>query len=305
MYAQISAAARCNARWLICVIFCVKLVPVCILKHPHCAPCWSLLGSIFNVMNPESAVTRKMLIAGNWKMNGLRADLAQFQAMIEQTTPEQFDQHDILICPPATLLHMFAEAAKTSKMNVGGEDCHTEKSGAHTGDISASMIADAGAKYCIVGHSERRADHKESDQSVKAKANAALAAGLIAIVCVGETLEQRQAGQAGAVVRNQIRQSLPDGANAQNCVIAYEPVWAIGTGETASLDDIAEIHGNIRDLLAEIGGDDLAQSRVLYGGSVKPANAAEIFALDDVDGALIGGASLTANNFCGIIVNAK
>jgi len=249
-------------------------------------------------------VTRKMLIAGNWKMNGLRADAAEFQAMIDQISTDQFEAHDILICPPTTLLANFASIAEKTGMNVGGEDCHWEIAGAHTGDISAQMLKDSGASYCIVGHSERRANHNETNQTVQKKAEAALQSGLFAIVCVGETLEQRQAGDAIKTVKSQIQQSLPKGANSNNCVIAYEPVWAIGTGETATSDDINQMHGCIRELLQEIGGEKLSQSRILYGGSVKPQNAKEIFSGKDVDGGLIGGASLKAKDFCGIIDGA-
>ncbi|VAW01424.1 Triosephosphate isomerase [hydrothermal vent metagenome] len=249
-------------------------------------------------------MARKMLIAGNWKMNGLQQDSAEFQLMLDGTSASQFQQHDVLICPPATLLAGFAKQVANFGMLLGGEDCHPAKSGAHTGDISAQMLKDAGASYCIVGHSERRADYKETDVLVKSKAEAAIAAGLIAIVCVGETLQQRKAGKAIATVTSQVQNSLPKGANANNCVIAYEPVWAIGTGETATLDDIAQMHGAIRDLLAEIGGQTLEQARILYGGSVKPGNANDIFSLQDIDGGLIGGASLKAADFNAIIAAA-
>lgn len=237
-------------------------------------------------------------------MNGLRADANQFQAMIDRITPKQFVRHDVLICPPATLLAGFAAIANSTGMLVGGEDCHPQLFGAHTGDISAQMIADAGGKYCIVGHSERRADHGETNCLVKQKAEAVVAAKMIAIVCVGETLAQRQSGNAKQVVEEQIEKSLPKGAMAENCVIAYEPVWAIGTGETASLEDIEQMHSTIRTLLHRLGGGSLAQARILYGGSVKPANAAEIFAITDVDGGLIGGAALKADDFCAIVDGA-
>ena len=249
-------------------------------------------------------MTRKMLIAGNWKMNGLLADAAEFQAMIDQVSADQFKNHDILICPPTTLLAKFASIAQATGMNVGGEDCHWEMAGAHTGDISAKMLKDSGASYCIVGHSERRANHNETSETVRKKAEAALQAGLIAIVCVGESLAQRQAGDAINAVKSQIQKSLPKGANSNNCVIAYEPVWAIGTGETATSADINQMHGCIRELLQEIGGDKLSKSRILYGGSVKSQNAKDIFSGKDVDGGLIGGASLKAKDFCGIIAGA-
>ncbi len=249
-------------------------------------------------------MTRKMLIAGNWKMNGLQENRTDFQNMIDGISPSAFDLHDVLICPPATLLHTFSKMAKGSGMLVGGEDCHPAASGAHTGDISAAMLADAGADYCIVGHSERRADHKETSALIKEKANAVLQNSMTAIVCVGETLAERKSGNATEVVTQQIRASLPTAATAKNCVIAYEPVWAIGTGVTATIDDIAEMHTAIRKLLHEIGGEALAAARVLYGGSVKPSNAAEIFAIDDVDGGLIGGASLKAEDFNAIVAAA-
>lgn len=245
-------------------------------------------------------MSRRMLIAGNWKMNGLQAQADEFNAMMAGIEANVFERHDVLICPPATLLATLAWHARNHAMQVGGEDCHWNESGAHTGDISAEMVADAGGTYCIVGHSERRADHNESSETVKAKAQAALSAGLIAIVCVGETIEERKAGRAIDVVSDQVRKSLPEGASAANCVVAYEPVWAIGTGETATNDDIAQMHGAIRALLQDIGGEDLAQARILYGGSVKPGNATEIFGLEDVDGGLIGGASLKAVDFCAI-----
>lgn len=233
-------------------------------------------------------------------MNGLKSAKGEFEAVMAGIQPQVFDGNDVLICPPATLLMLLADASSNHPMAVGGEDCHWETSGAHTGDISAQMIADAGGDYCIVGHSERRADHCETSETVKAKAQAAIAAGLKAIVCVGETLDERNAGNAVAIVSDQVRKSLPDGANDNNCLIAYEPVWAIGTGMTATIDDIAQMHGDIRALLQDMGGNSLSQSRILYGGSVKPGNAAEIFGLEDVDGGLIGGASLKARDFCAI-----
>ncbi|PHR60288.1 MAG: triose-phosphate isomerase [Robiginitomaculum sp.] len=244
---------------------------------------------------------RKMLIAGNWKMNGLLTNQSELGLMIDRISAEQFERHDVLICPPATILASLYNQAKNSGLLLGGEDCHPESSGAHTGDISAEMLADVGASYCIVGHSERREGYHESNALIKSKAEAALRAGLIAIVCVGETLDQRESGEAISLVSLQVTNSLPSGADADNCVIAYEPIWAIGTGKTATLDDINEMHGAIRGVLKSCGGDDLAQARILYGGSVNPGNATEIFGLPDVDGGLVGGASLTADKFCPIV----
>lgn len=239
-------------------------------------------------------MARQQLIAGNWKMNGSRAALAFFD---EVAPVAASSSSAILICPPAVLIAAAVDAVGASKISIGGQDCHAEASGAHTGDVSALMLADAGARYVIVGHSERRSDHGETSAQVAAKAKAALAASLTPIICVGESEAERRSGQAEAVVGEQLAGSLPDGAGA-DCVIAYEPVWAIGTGLTASVEDIAAMHGFIRSRLAH--GDE---TRILYGGSVKPGNAAEIFALADVDGGLIGGASLKASDFAQIIKN--
>ncbi|MBN2760006.1 MAG: triose-phosphate isomerase [Rhodobacteraceae bacterium] len=232
------------------------------------------------------------LAAGNWKMNGLRADLDELHKLVAmQPGPEC----GVLICPPATLLAPMAAIAEGSHVQLGGQDCHTDSSGAHTGDISATMLADAGARYVILGHSERRADHGEASSHVAAKARAAHTAGLIAIICVGETEAERDAGRTLEVVLAQLQGSTPDGANAANTVIAYEPVWAIGTGRTPTLEQIAEVHDALRAAVPDAG------MSLLYGGSVKPGNAAEIFALDNVDGALVGGASLKAVDFGAII----
>ncbi len=234
-------------------------------------------------------------------MNGLqsaRKQITDLARLMGGATPANAD---VLICPPATLLADLARDAKTSGIHTGGQDCHARIKGAHTGDIAAQMLKDAGASYVIVGHSERRADHGETDAIVKAKAEAALAAGLIAIVCVGETLAEREAGRAFDVAGGQVAGSLPNGACAANCVIAYEPVWAIGTGEVATLDDIAAMHAHLRQRLGQADGADMIDARILYGGSVKPGNAEQIFSLADVDGGLIGGASLSATDFYGII----
>ena len=205
----------------------------------------------------------------------------------------------MVVCPSAHLLAPVASCLEDSRLGLGGQDCHAKVSGAHTGDVSAAMLADIGCGYVIVGHSERRADHGESDAMVRAKAEAAHVAGLIAIICVGETEAERDAGQATSVVEKQLQGSVPQSATAANTVVAYEPVWAIGTGKTATIGDIAEIHGHARAVLKKIAGDGSAM-RILYGGSMKPGNAAEIFSVPDVGGALVGGASLVADDFIGI-----
>jgi triosephosphate isomerase len=244
--------------------------------------------------------TRRRLIAGNWKMNGLQQSGAAELALLQQQVAAAKPAAEVVVCPPATLVASFAAAARGSGIGIGGQDCHPKASGAHTGDISAEMLADAGATYVIVGHSERRADHGETDALVRAKAEAAHRAGLTAIICVGETLEQRDAGETIEVVSSQVAGSVPEAATAANTVIAYEPVWAIGTGRTPTNDDIAAVHAAIRARLAErlSGGADF---RILYGGSVKPSNAKEILTLKDVDGALVGGASLKAADFWPIV----
>lgn len=239
------------------------------------------------------------LVAGNWKMNGLRASRAELEKIIQgaKATPAACD---LMICPPATLLAAFAETAKGSPVAIGGQDCHTEPSGAFTGDVSAEMLRDAGASAVIIGHSERRTLHRETDEEVKAKAAAAARAGLIAILCVGETREEREAGATLARIERQLDGSLPGRFDAQNLVIAYEPVWAIGTGLTPTVKDVAEVHGFIRERLRKADGGAGAGVRILYGGSVKPANARELMAVADVNGALVGGASLKAEDFLGI-----
>ena len=237
------------------------------------------------------------LAAGNWKMNGLSASIGEIKAIAQAAA--QIGGADVLICPPATLIAA-ATAAASGRIAIGGQDCHAKASGAHTGDISAEQLKDAGASHVIVGHSERRADHGESDEAVRAKAEAALRAGLTAIVCVGETHLQREAGQTLTVVGRQLSGSLPHGATAQNLVVAYEPVWAIGTGLTPTPADVAEVHGFIRHELVDLMPGEGAKVRILYGGSVKPSNAAELMAVGNVNGALVGGASLTAKDFMGI-----
>jgi triosephosphate isomerase (TIM) len=240
------------------------------------------------------------LIAGNWKMNGLKASMAEFEAMIVGAGSAA-SRADLLVCPPATLLAAFAAKASASKtLSVGAQDCHPMPSGAHTGDISAEMLADAGASAVIVGHSERRADHCETDAVVRRKAEAAWRAGLVAIVCIGETQDHRDAGQTLQICGSQLGGSLPDGATSANLVVAYEPVWAIGTGRTPTSADVEQVHHFIRDRLTERFKSEGAGIRILYGGSVKPSNAAELMAVPNVNGALVGGASLKAADFLAI-----
>ncbi|MBV7393410.1 triose-phosphate isomerase [Mameliella sediminis] len=239
---------------------------------------------------------RRKLAAGNWKMNGTRAALAELAAMAGAAEGAA----EVLICPPAPLIGSAAEAAKG--IAIGGQDCHAAPSGAHTGDVSAPMLADAGASYVILGHSERRADHGEDDALIREKARAAWDSNLTAVVCVGETLDQREAHNTLDIIGGQLAGSIPDGATAHRLVVAYEPVWAIGTGKVPTMDQIAEVHDFIRARLERRFGAGVGRStRLLYGGSVKPSNAAEIFAVPNVDGALVGGASLKAADFVPII----
>jgi triosephosphate isomerase len=239
------------------------------------------------------------LIAGNWKMNGLKTSLGELAA-IGQGAVEIWRKADLLICPPATLIFPAAAAMIGSKVAIGAQDCHPDASGAHTGDLSAEMLADAGATAVIVGHSERRTDHGETDALVRQKAEAAWRAGLLAVVCIGETQGERDAGKALEVVGRQLAGSVPDGATAANLVVAYEPVWAIGTGRTPTPKDVQEVHGFIRDQLSKRFNGEGARVRILYGGSVKPSNAAELMAVPHVNGALVGGASLKAADFLAI-----
>jgi triosephosphate isomerase len=240
------------------------------------------------------------LVAGNWKMNGLAAQLAEAQA-VRAGLGDATNIPEVLICPPATLLAQMAWALKGSNVLLGGQDCHPEKSGAFTGDIAAEMLADAGARGVIVGHSERRAGYGELDCIVRAKASAAHRAGLVAIVCIGETAGERAAGLTEDVVRRQLAGSIPDSSTAANTVVAYEPVWAIGTGLTPTTDDVARVHSAIRELITHRFAGEGAAMRILYGGSVKPANARELLGIKHVNGALVGGASLKASDFLGII----
>jgi triosephosphate isomerase (TIM) len=242
---------------------------------------------------------RRKLAAGNWKMNGLWANLKEVATLLERhTTPDC----DVLLCPPATLLSRMSDMTVDGAVMTGGQDCHAAGNGAHTGDVAASMLADAGADYVIVGHSERRADHGESDADVAAKAAAGLATGLTVIICVGETLAEREADRALNIIGGQLAGSIPPGVSADNMVIAYEPVWAIGTGKIPTLEQIGEMHDFIRATLTrQLGADISEATRLLYGGSVKAANATDIFAVANVDGALVGGASLKADDFSPII----
>lgn len=245
----------------------------------------------------------RTLVAGNWKMNGLRAALIEIEQIaagipVSETAPEG------LLCLPATLIHSARALTDGSGLKIGGETCHPKEKGAHTGDISAEMLRDAGADYVIVGHSERRADHGETDSIIAAQALAALRGGLTPIICVGETLAERDAGQVLEVIASQIAGSIPDGARADQIVIAYEPVWAIGTGRVASVEQIGEVHGAIRALLVKKFGEKGKGVRILYGGSMNPANAGEILSVGDVNGGLIGGASLKAADFLAIYQQA-
>ncbi len=239
------------------------------------------------------------LVAGNWKMNGLRSSLSELKAIAEGSG-NLADKADLMVCPPATLLMEFSFWTSGSAVAIGAQDCHPEPSGAFTGDISAEMLADAGASAVIVGHSERRTLHGETDDLVRRKALAAHRAGLAAIVCIGETRAQREARETIAVVRQQIDGSLPEKATAANLILAYEPVWAIGSGLTPTPADVAEVHGFLRERLGKRYGAAGQAIRILYGGSVKPSNARELMAVPNVDGALVGGASLTAADFLGI-----
>jgi len=240
---------------------------------------------------------RRKLAAGNWKMNGTESALAEVSTLRANHPAPMVD---VLLCPPVTLLSRMASMAANTAIAVGGQTCHPATSGAHTGEVSAQMLTDAGASYVILGHSERRTDQGETDADVRSRTEAALAAGLTPIVCVGETLAQREAGDTLTVVTDQLTGSLPDTAPGHT-VIAYEPVWAIGTGKVPTLDQIAEVHTAMRRALTDRFGAAADEMRLLYGGSVKPGNAAEIFAVADVDGALVGGASLKAEDFSPII----
>jgi triosephosphate isomerase len=242
----------------------------------------------------------RALVAGNWKMNGGLAMLKEPRLLAGMLRDVKL-RADVMICPPAVILRRVKSVVKGSKIKIGGQDCHWEPSGAHTGDISAEMLKEAGCSAVIVGHSERRTQHHEGDEVVRRKAQACHRAGISSIICIGETLEERKAGQTLDVVKRQLKGSLPDLATAANTVIAYEPVWAIGTGLTPSTAEVAEVHAHIRAELGRILAAESGQMRILYGGSVKPSNAAELMSQPHVDGALVGGASLKAADFLGII----
>jgi triosephosphate isomerase (TIM) len=242
------------------------------------------------------------LIVGNWKMNGLFATLAEAKAVGDGLAMVSDDSVKVVICPPVTLISRAHTLLLGSKVSVGAQDCHAKVAGAHTGDISAQMLGDAGATFVIVGHSERRTDHLESSELVAAKASAVISAGLTPIICVGESEAQRDAGVAVAVVLDQVLGSIPSDAKASQICIAYEPVWAIGTGATPSVGDVADMHGAIREALKTLFGPEDGQLvAILYGGSVNPKNASELLSVANVNGALVGGASLTAANFLAII----
>jgi triosephosphate isomerase (TIM) len=248
-------------------------------------------------MERHEAMALRKLIAGNWKMNGSLGALAELDGIAKAAAKNE--GVDVAICPPATLIA--AAVARAPSLSIGGQDCHWNDSGAHTGCISAAMLAEAGASMVIVGHSERRTDNHETSAEVRKKAKAAVAAGLTAIICVGETEAERDEGRAVAVVTGQVADSVPATSIGSSTVVAYEPVWAIGTGRVPSTQDVAEMHAAIRAQLVASLGEEGAVVRILYGGSVKPSNAAELLHVPDVDGALVGGASLKAADFAGII----
>jgi len=246
----------------------------------------------------------RKLIAGNWKMNGLNSALTEVEAVIAGLKSSH-DEADILLCPPATLITSMVNLASDSALAVGGQTCHTDTSGAFTGDISAEMLADAGATYAIVGHSERRAAYAETNVKVASQAEKALDAGMTPIICCGESLEQREAGETERYVLSQIAASVPDSVRGKHFVVAYEPIWAIGTGLTASIEQIEEVHTSIRNALDKRFGAQGRATPILYGGSMKPGNAGDILATPNVDGGLIGGASLKAADFLAIYEQAK
>lgn len=240
----------------------------------------------------------KPLVAGNWKMNGTKSSVAEFKAIELGVEPSLLEKVDIMICPPATLLSNMNEHAEY--IQLGAQDCHHNESGAHTGDLSAAMLVDGGAGAIIVGHSERRADHNENNDLIMAKADASHNVGAIAIICVGETRNERDSGKAIDIVLSQVKNSTPDNANGKNTILAYEPVWAIGTGLVPTIEDVQAMHFAIRKYLVNRFGDEGINIRILYGGSVKPSNAKELMAIENVNGALVGGASLKADDFLAI-----
>jgi triosephosphate isomerase len=251
-------------------------------------------------------MARRKLIAGNWKMNGLRTDSAALvSALLSRRASESDFAADMLVCPPATLLDRVGQRLAGSQIALGAQDCHGEQKGACTGDLSAAMIKDMGASHVIVGHSERRSGHHEGNALVRAKADAALAVGLTAIVCVGESDPERRAGRACEVVCSQLSGSLPDGASPETLVVAYEPIWAIGSGRIPTAEEVMEIHATLRRCLQDVMGSSASGVRLLYGGSVKPSNAREFLLLPDVDGCLVGGASLDADEFWAIALASQ
>lgn len=252
-------------------------------------------------MTHPNQIVPRALVAGNWKMNGLRSSAVELKSLADKVSGSEDPNCDILVCPPATLIIPFSQQNISSAIEIGAQDCHTNEKGAHTGDLSAEIIKDAGATAVIVGHSERRTDHGESSELVREKAQAAYRAGLTAIICIGETQQQRDAGETLEIISTQLSASVPAEANASNTVIAYEPVWAIGTGLTPTEAQIGEVHTHIRQCLVQSMGDEAFSIRLLYGGSVKPDNAREILLIENVNGALVGGASLKADDFFGII----
>lgn len=254
----------------------------------------------------EKEMSRKLLIAGNWKMNGLVAEGTNLAKGVAEAVKKAGKvECEFLVCPPFTLLSNVKKALRGAKVNLGAQDCHFAEKGAHTGDISPVMLKDLGCQYVILGHSERRTDHYESNELVNKKAQAAHTAGLKTVICVGETLSEREAGKALEVCTKQIIESVPEDSTSSNTVIAYEPVWAIGTGKVPTTKDVEEVHAAIRKTLAKkLGKGNANKMRILYGGSVKPNNAKELLTLEDVDGALIGGASLKVEDFMGIAKNS-
>ena len=245
---------------------------------------------------------RRPLIAGNWKMNGLRADGRILASSLSDLMKDETDAvFDLAVCPPFTLIAAVGDALAGSAISLGAQDCHPAEKGAHTGDVSAAMLADLGCDFVIVGHSERRTNHQETDTAVQARAAAVQAQGMAAIICIGETEEQRDGAETLDVIKSQLAGSVPEPSAAANTVIAYEPIWAIGTGRTPSTNEVQEVHALIRaELTAALGAEEAVGVRVLYGGSMKPENARDLLALEDVDGGLIGGASLTVEGFWAI-----
>jgi len=251
-------------------------------------------------------MARRKLIAGNWKMNGLRTDSAALvSGLVSRRAAEPDFDAEMLVCPPFTLLDRVGQSLAGSQIALGAQDCHVDQTGAFTGDVSAAMIKDLGASYCIVGHSERRSGHHEANALIQAKADAALAVGLTAIVCVGESEPERRAGKACEVVCAQLSNSIPGGASPETLVVAYEPIWAIGSGRIPTTDEVVEIHSMLRRCLQGLLGGHASGVRILYGGSVKPSNAREFMVLPDVDGCLVGGASLSVDDFWAIALASQ